>query len=702
MRRRRILLIFIVMGLVLFTAALCSRRPIPHPGVLHVPSSELMMWAGIILAFCAASAWTSFEEVSITSRLWRLVPLLFLFWSGVIVLEKLSPWGRARITLAPLEGVSTIPPVYVLIFIVALVAGAGVLLLLKSLIYVQQTRSTSTNFMLMMFFMLLRAVHVLQQEPIGIGRFRGWEDQIQSTPEILLFSGFMLFVVINGFRCKWIHYLTRGQKITVFFIGLILNAMAHGVIIDTSPVIPLVSTVAASFLRDTQVFVAIYMSMALLGILFQLPSAGLMDRRMRDIHFLQGLGATLGAVMHREELIEKATELGRRVIGADGVWVELTAGEGFHLAGVNGLKNELITRIPESLCEKLRAMARTHEHVYLVNDVPRERRISGLRRHFRKTGAIMVASIRFKGREVGMLYATSFNRFAFVEESRGLFKAFADQLGVALENMRLMKVTIDQKVYKEELRVAHDAQMRLLPQHLPGLDTAKISAFCETANEIGGDFYEFIPVGDDRVDIIVADVSGKGAAAAFYMAELKGVVQAAARHYNCPKEILTEINQFVRKHFEADTFVTMIYGIYYHTLNTLELARAGHTPMALVRHRKVTWYEPEGLGLGLATKDCFERTINKEHLSLQPCDSLFFMTDGLIEARDQHEEEFGEIRLTEILESQDLCDAAAMIDDVKQAMEAFSGGSTRHDDVTMVALTLNKEAELNGVEGESQ
>jgi|GEM_PF-737429 len=698
-RRRNLNLSLIVTGLILFIAGLLKENA---PLFMGVPQSELLMTTGLFLAFAALARLVTFQELALTKRLGRFIPLLLLFWAGIVGLEALSPWEGMRLTALPLPVHTAVPWLYALLLFLTLAVGAVVVLIVKSLIYVQQSRSTSANFIIMGAFILLRACYFSQQDPLGVGRFRGWEDYVQTAPEVILISGLMLFVAINGFRCKWIHHLTRGQKVTVFFVGLLLNAMAHGMIIGAAPAMRVVSTATASILRDAQLFVTLYMSMALLGILFQLPSAGLMDRRMREIHFLQGLGATLGTVRNREELIAKTTELGRQVIAADGAWLELKSGESYWVAGVNGLKPEVIDKIPDSVIESLRTMAKTHDHTFLINDVSRDRRVSGLRYHFKKTGAILVSTIRFKRREIGTLYTVSYDRFGFVEESRGLLKAFSDQVGVALENMRLMQVTIDQKVYKEELRVAHDAQMSLLPQTLPGLDAAEISAFCETANEIGGDFYDFIPVGSDRVDIIVGDVSGKGASAAFYMAELKGVVQAAAPHFQCPKAILTEINQFVRKHFESDTFVTMIYGVYNHKLNTLELARAGHTPMALVRDRGVTWSEPEGLGLGLATNDRFERTIKKEHLSLEPGDLLFFMTDGLIEARDTQADEFGETRLTDILAAQKKIEAAAVIEDVKQAMEAFSGGATRHDDVTMVALTLNEKEEVNRVEGESQ
>jgi len=289
---------------------------------------------------------------------------------------------------------------------------------------------------------------------------------------------------------------------------------------------------------------------------------------------------------------------------------------------------------------------------------------------------------------MGILYAATRESFGFVEDVRALFQTFADQVAVALENANLLQVTIDQEVYLEELRVAHEAQMRLLPQQMPDIDGIELDAFCATANEIGGDFYDLIPVGEDRLDIVIGDVSGKGASAAFYMAELKGVTQALAPHFSFPKNLLIEVNGFVQNHFEANTFVTMVYAIFLYQKRQLRVVRAGHPPSGLVRKNRVTWMETKGLGLGLAPNALFKKTLEEKVINLKKGDTVFFYTDGLSEARNVQGEEYGEEVLTETLLDLHGQGAGDILQAIRGRVDTFSEGVPRHDDVTLVALKV--------------
>ncbi len=693
-------LMIIISGILLIFISMHVRFSEIAMSVSTISYNELLVFLGLILIYKGIDRLHNYYDLTLIRRMAVLIPVTILLWITVYMLENLSPKGQSISEVG--MGVESVSPFLTILFLCSMLLAVGLFILIKSFIFVEQSRTTRPLFGILLLIMCIRIFYFSPFNGETAIYYRGWDELSQSASDTIVFVLFVLFVGLNGFRCKWIHHLRRNQKIVVFFVGLVLNVAATVMTIDPGPVDGVISIVGATFIRDVCQIFYIYSVMALLAVLFHLPSAGLMDRRMREIKFLQGLGAMLGSTLNRDELIKKTTELGRQVISADAVWIELNDSGTNRLCGVDGLKEEIVRQIPEVIYEALRQSADEKEGVLLINDIPRDRHIPGLRKYFKKTGSLLVADVSFKRRKLGTLYAVTYDRFGFVEESRGLFKAFADQVGVALENGRLVKVNIEQQVYKEELRVAHDAQMRLLPQEMPVFNNAEVAAFCATANEIGGDFYDFIKISDERVDLIIGDVSGKGASAAFYMAELKGVIQAVAKHAACPKSILTEINEFVKSNFESDTFVTMAYGIFSPDTGQLELARAGHPPVALVREGKVSWFEPEGLGLGLATNDCFSRTMNKISLSLLPGDLLFFMTDGLIEARNIRGDEFDEEKLTEILNQTRSGQAKTVIEDVKRAMDAFTVGAVHHDDVTMMALTINEKEHWNLVEGESQ
>jgi len=415
-----------------------------------------------------------------------------------------------------------------------------------------------------------------------------------------------------------------------------------------------------------------------------------MDRRIREIESLQALSATIGSMIDKEELIRKTTELSLTIVGADFSWIEMKDGENYILAGASGLTLDTIRKIPDSVLCNIRNEVNQNEGVLLINDLIKHKMTRGIRAWEKKAGSLMSARIQFKDKNMGILFAMKGAKFGFAEDNRGLFKAFAEQIAVALENVNLVQVTIDQEIYKEELRMAHDAQMRLLPVKMPDISGVDLDAFCMTANEIGGDFYDFIEVNEDRVDIVICDVAGKGASAAFNMAELKGVIQALAPHFTSPKKILGEVNTFIRKQFRPNMFATMIYGIYIPSKKEINLVRAGHSPAALLRKKKVIWSETRGIGLGLAADDIFQKSLEQKVIKLKKEDILVLYTDGLVEARNLKYEDYGEERLEQTLIELHGFGADEILSKLYKHLKMFTKEVSRHDDVTVVVLRIMK------------
>jgi serine phosphatase RsbU (regulator of sigma subunit) len=400
------------------------------------------------------------------------------------------------------------------------------------------------------------------------------------------------------------------------------------------------------------------------------------------------LSATISSVFDREELIDKITELSLHIVGADFSWIELKENSSYHFAGSQNLGKEAIDELPESFIQNVRKETGQNEAPVLINDVCKDARTKEIKKWSRKAGSLLSAQVRIKKKALGFIYAMKEQPFGFVEECRGLFQAFADQAAIALENTRLVRVTIEQERYREELRLAHEAQMRLLPQQMPKIREIDIGGFCLTANDIGGDFYDLIEVDANRLDIVIGDVSGKGASAAFYMAELKGVIQTLSKHFSSPQNILIEMNGFLHRHFESQTFVTMIYGILYPAKKELHFVRAGHPPLGLIRRNTLTWLETQGIGLGMADNALLEKTLKPKVVRLKKGDTVIFYTDGLTEARNMENEEFGEDALKTMLLDLNGLESKEMLQQVQDRMETFTKDVPRHDDITLVIFRM--------------
>src|SRR5713101_8000615 len=199
--------------------------------------------------------------------------------------------------------------------------------------------------------------------------------------------------------------------------------------------------------------------------------------------------------------------------------------------------------------------------------------------------------------------------------------------------------------------------MSLLPEgplRIPGLS---VTAICVPAREVGGDYYDFFPLDDHRVGILIADVSGKGTSAALYMAELKGLMLSLSRIYTSPRELLISANRIIAAHLDARSFITMTYAVLDLEARTMTYARAGHTPVIYVpgphdplRHAHILESSGMVVGLKLDNGETFERLLQEQTLPLHVGDLYLFFTDGISEAMNASDDCFGEVRLGQVLE----------------------------------------------------
>ena len=278
-----------------------------------------------------------------------------------------------------------------------------------------------------------------------------------------------------------------------------------------------------------------------------------------------------------------------------------------------------------------------------------------------------------------------------------------DQLGELAASFNSMTGSIEelleQKAEKErleqELRIARNIQMSLLPHGSLTFPGVSLSGHCEPAREVGGDYYDFLPLDESRMGILIADVAGKGTSAALYMAELKGLVLSLSQRHASPRDLLIDANRIISKHLDARSFITMTYAVVDLAARTMTLARAGHCPLVYVPgpyapSRAARALQPDGMVLGLQfdTGDVFNRTLEELTLPIGPGDLFLLYTDGISEAMNVDGDYFGDARLAELaqqhadLRSDEL--SARILGEVK----AFAGSAAQHDDMTMVLLKI--------------
>lgn len=268
-----------------------------------------------------------------------------------------------------------------------------------------------------------------------------------------------------------------------------------------------------------------------------------------------------------------------------------------------------------------------------------------------------------------------------------------NNMSASIEHLR--HIERDKLRLDEELQIARRIQRSLLPSSVPAIAGLCIADLCEPAMEVGGDYYDFFQLGDRRLGVLVADVSGKGTSAALYMAELKGLMLALSRSHRSPRALLVELNELLADHLDNRSFITMTYAVIDLDAGTLTCARAGHTPMLVVSGGDCQMVVPNGMVLGLRLPGAgkrFGELLEEYSQTVRPGDVIVLYTDGITEAMTAEGELFGDEALTRVVCAHQALDAAGIRERILRDVRAFVGDAEPHDDMTMVVLKIEGAA----------
>ena len=271
-----------------------------------------------------------------------------------------------------------------------------------------------------------------------------------------------------------------------------------------------------------------------------------------------------------------------------------------------------------------------------------------------------------------------------------------NQMTGSIENLLL--TAAEKKRLEEELRIARQIQMSLLPRGPLDVAGLTITALCVPAREVGGDYYDFFPLGGGRLGVLIADVSGKGTSAALYMAELKGLMLSLSEIYQSPRKLLLEVNRIISENLDSRSFITMTYAVIDVPQQVMTFARAGHCPMIYLPAPGVgipgaRVLTPSGMVLGLridGAAEKFDELLEEDHIDLATGDVIVMYTDGITEAMNAESDLFGEPRLGRIVEEHGHLESGELRERILREIEAFVGGADQHDDMTMILLKVQQ------------
>ncbi len=301
-----------------------------------------------------------------------------------------------------------------------------------------------------------------------------------------------------------------------------------------------------------------------------------------------------------------------------------------------------------------------------------------------RTRSEMVAPIISNDEVIGVFDLESDELNAYTEDDLQVLMLLASQVAIIIEKAMLHEQLVQKKRLEAQLEVARSVQLSLFPPRSPQLPGFDISAYNYATEEVSGDYYDFVPVYEDQLGIVIADVSGKGVPAALLMAFLRASLRAAIHIGYAPNVSMSKANYLLWESIEQHQFVTAFYGVLDATNMTLAYANAGHNPpLLLERDGQTTRFIERGeLPLGM-----FKGARYYEHyLHIEAGQTLVLYTDGVTEAENENGEQYGRERLAAIVRSGQGKGSRELIDFIYADVMKWTGERGATDDITFVVV----------------
>ena len=287
------------------------------------------------------------------------------------------------------------------------------------------------------------------------------------------------------------------------------------------------------------------------------------------------------------------------------------------------------------------------------------------------------------------LLAVVFVKYGLEKTNQNRFlNALTNIILVAIENKKLARRQVEQEAYRRELEIAKKVQNFLFPKELPKIEKLQLEAFYLPHHDVGGDYYDYIQIDENRFLICIADVSGKGVPAALLMSNFQASLRALVRQTLNLQEIVNELNISTYNSGNAENFITFFAAIYDFGKRSLEYINCGHNEIILKSDEGISLLQEGSTILGMIdplpflTSGCIEDLSNF---------SLFAYTDGLTETFNEQDEPFEFDRLQELILNYEGEDLAELQSTILKALESFKGDRDFHDDITMLSCKVQNE-----------
>jgi len=406
-------------------------------------------------------------------------------------------------------------------------------------------------------------------------------------------------------------------------------------------------------------------------------------RAVRELTILNEIAVAISSTMQLEQLTRVMVEQCVKWLGVQQGTIHLfsSAGSdvGHTLVRVIGPTQDIL---PMRLGRQLTYWMQAHRKPLVSNDLAQDERFDRTEAKDLPIKSLLSVPLESKGRLTGVL--SLFNKVdgVITEDDVRLAAIIATQCAQVIENARLRD---EVAIYEEDMKSAAKIQQALLPRNAPFIPEVDIAGLSKPAREVGGDYFDYIDLGEGRWGIAVGDVSGKGMPAALLMSSLQATLRGCARIATSVADCVQNSNVLLSASTDARSFITLFYAVLDVKSHTLTYCNAGHNPPMIIRGDGTL----RTLEVGGPIVAAFDQsTYQQEVVDFMPGSRLLMYTDGITEATNPGDEQYGEARLEQLVRSSARVTSRLLIERIIDDVLTFQKDASAADDMTLVCLSM--------------
>jgi sigma-B regulation protein RsbU (phosphoserine phosphatase) len=614
------------------------------------------------------------EHLHVTAMLWRIFLIGMIGITAIMLITFANQYARDWVTykyLAPIMLRFSLD--------VMLIFFLSAVYIFRRFILYPRTKRKILLWQIFLGFLVVALLITLDINDFLGGVFR-----------FVVFVPFGLLAIVLSINVKWISYLNFNQKLRALglFVLIVVVSVTYIIALLNLPQQLGMQAVAEQhyeFLLHIIIFTLFYSLFSILGLFFNLPTSSVFEKESSEIVSFDKINQAIQSNLDYTEIVNTLLDVSMMAANAKGGWVELLSEE----EGVAELKvqKRILPKEIQDLKQDFDITEKVlkEQQPFLVRNTRRNQVMRGAESRYRCLLAVPIFS---SSQTYGAVFVVNELANSFEDVAIQSITTYAEQAGIALENARLMKNSIEMERYQEQLKIAQEVQTQLLPSKLPYWEHLEIAAKSETAFEVGGDYYDLVQPWPGLYRIAIGDVSGKGTTAAFYMAEIKGIFHALTQLELGVREFVVTANMALSQCMQKGFFVTLTYLQIDVEKQEIEMIRAGHCP-AFYHHAatgEVEMWRDGTLGLGIVRNASFANYIkDTDKRKYVSGDTLVLYTDGILEARNAEGEEFGYERFEKIISQYSKETPEQLVEIIVKSVREFTHTDIQ-DDYTVLII----------------